>query len=228
MSVRSTAQSEGVFNGDASLSYQAAAPSVASPTLTLSPEREKAIRVIKVLLFSASVIPALVVGAIAAYQGYFDALSFTLVALGLFIGQAGGDYLYYYGTNFHTDQRDAHTKIFAGWRPFFADKIFKDEKTLTAGILCLAIDAIIGGYFVYKIGFEILLFAILGGLVAIFLHAVDATRIQGGRHLHYLWTALDDGRVLCAESFTRSYDARHVSSYRLFRNGCRLPQRCTL
>ncbi len=168
MSVRSTAQSESVFNGDALMSYQVATPSVASPTLTLSPEREKAIRVIKVLLFSASVIPAMVVGAIAAHQGYFNALSFTLVALGLFIGQAGGDYLYYYGTNFHTDQRDAHTKIFAGWRPFFADKLFKDEKTLVAGILCLAIAAVIGGYFVYKIGFEILLFAILGGLVAIF------------------------------------------------------------
>jgi 1,4-dihydroxy-2-naphthoate octaprenyltransferase len=136
--------------------------------VALSPERERAIRVIKVLLFSASIIPAMVTGAIAFHQGYFDALAFALVALGLFIGQAGGDYLYYYGTNFHTDQRDAHTKIFAGWRPFFADRLFKDEKTLLAGILCLAIDALIGAYFVFKIGYGILLFALLGGLVAIF------------------------------------------------------------
>ncbi len=136
--------------------------------VALSPERERAIRVIKVLLFSASIIPAMVTGAIAFHQGYFDALAFALVALGLFIGQAGGDYLYYYGTNFHTDQRDAHTKIFAGWRPFFADSLFKNEKTLLAGILCLAIDALIGGYFVFKIGYGILLFALLGGLVAIF------------------------------------------------------------
>ncbi len=136
--------------------------------VALSPERERAIRVIKVLLFSASIIPAIVTGAIAFHQGYFDALAFALVALGLFIGQAGGDYLYYYGTNFHTDQRDAHTKIFAGWRPFFADSLFKNEKTLLAGILCLAIDALIGGYFVFKIGYGILLFALLGGLVAIF------------------------------------------------------------
>lgn len=139
-----------------------------SQPATLSPEREQAIRVIKVLLFSASVIPAMVTGAIAFQQGYFDMVSFVLISLGLFIGQAGGDYLYYYGTNFHTDQRDAHTKIFAGWRPFFADNLFKDKKTLLAGALCLALDAAIGAYFIYKVGYEILLFALLGGLVAIF------------------------------------------------------------
>ncbi|MFQ3597482.1 MAG: prenyltransferase [Chloroherpetonaceae bacterium] len=139
-----------------------------TPSVTLSPEREKAIRVIKVLLFSASIIPAMVTGAIAFHQGYFDVAPFALIVLGLFIGQAGGDYLYYYGTNFHTDQRDAHTKIFAGWRPFFADNLFKDKRTLLAGILCLVIDAAIGAYFVYKVGYEILLFALLGGLVAIF------------------------------------------------------------
>ncbi len=138
------------------------------PPVVLTPEREKAIRVIKVLLFSASIIPAMVTGAIAFHQGYFDTVSFALITLGLFIGQAGGDYLYYYGTNFHTDQRDAHTKIFAGWRPFFSDNLFKDKKTLLAGALCLAVDAIIGAYFVYKVGYEILLFALLGGLVAIF------------------------------------------------------------
>jgi 1,4-dihydroxy-2-naphthoate octaprenyltransferase len=168
MSVQSTLKSQVALDESMSGSQPLAIGSLAAPSVAISPERERAIRVIKVLLFSASVIPAIVVGAIAVHQGYFDALSFSLVALGLFIGQAGGDYLYYYGTNFHTDQRDAHTKIFAGWRPFFSDKIFKDEKTLLAGILCLAIDAAIGGYFVYKIGVEILLFAILGGLVAIF------------------------------------------------------------
>ncbi|PIO48415.1 MAG: hypothetical protein CMR00_04665 [[Chlorobium] sp. 445] len=142
--------------------------SAAEPQFALSPQREKAIRIIKVLLFSASIIPAIVTGAIAYHQGYFETFHFLLLALGLFIGQAGGDYLYYYGTNFHTDQRDAHTKIFAGWRPFFADNLFKDEQTLVAGILCLVLDALIGIYFTYKIGYEILLFALLGGLVAIF------------------------------------------------------------
>jgi 1,4-dihydroxy-2-naphthoate octaprenyltransferase len=151
-----------------SLPISNSAVNIPPAPVALSPERERAIRVIKVLLFSASIIPAMVTGAIAFHQGYFDALAFALVALGLFIGQAGGDYLYYYGTNFHTDQRDAHTKIFAGWRPFFADSLFKNEKTLLAGILCLAIDALIGAYFVFKVGYEILLFALLGGLVAIF------------------------------------------------------------
>lgn len=151
-----------------SLQSHISSKSTPTPSATLSPERERAIRIIKVLLFSASIVPAMVTGAIAFYQGHFDAFAFTLVALGLFIGQAGGDYLYYYGTNFHTDQRDAHTKIFAGWRPFFADSLFKNEKTLIAGILCLVLDALIGGYFVFKVGYEILLFALLGGLVAIF------------------------------------------------------------
>lgn len=140
----------------------------AARALQISPERERAIRIIKILLFSASIVPACVTGAIIFHQGHLEWLPFALVLLGLFIGQAGGDYLYYYGTNFHTDQRDAHTKIFAGWRPFFADNLFKDEKTLWAGILCLLIDAAIGLYFAYKVGYEILLFALLGGLVAIF------------------------------------------------------------
>lgn len=140
----------------------------APSAIAISPERKRAIRVIKVLLFSASIVPACVTGAILSHQGYFEWFSFSLVLLGLFIGQAGGDYLYYYGTNFHTDQRDAHTKIFAGWQPFFADNLFKGERTLMAGILCLLVDAAIGAYFTYKIGYAILLFALLGGLVAIF------------------------------------------------------------
>jgi 1,4-dihydroxy-2-naphthoate octaprenyltransferase len=131
-------------------------------------QREQAIRVIKVALFSASIVPAVVGAAAAYYTGKFDWSTFALLTLGLLLGQLGGDYLYYYSTHFHTDARDAHTKIFAGWRPFFADSLFKNQRTLLAGVLCLVVDAALGLYFIQKAGMIVLWLALAGGLVAVF------------------------------------------------------------
>lgn len=137
-------------------------------TVTPAPDRERAIRAIKILLFSASIVPSVVGGAIAASVGSFAWTPFLLAAIGLFIGQAGGDYLYYYLTHFHTDARDAHTKIFAGWRPLFTGKLFKPEQTVWAGAACLLIDLAIAVYFFQMLGTAILWFALAGGLIAIF------------------------------------------------------------
>jgi len=131
-------------------------------------ERTRAILVIKYLLFSASIVPALVAGGLAYQNDHFSTAWFLLAGLGLLIGQAGADYLYYFFTHFHTDQRDAHTKIFAGWRPLFTGEIIKPEHTVFAGIACLAIDLIIGVYFYLQLGTAILFFAAIGGLVAVF------------------------------------------------------------
>lgn len=72
--------------------------------------------------------------------------------MGLCIGQAGADYLYYYFTHFHTDPRDAHTKIFAGWRPLLMGVCIKPEHTVYAGAACLAADLGIGVYFLTQLG----------------------------------------------------------------------------
>jgi 1,4-dihydroxy-2-naphthoate octaprenyltransferase len=135
---------------------------------SLSPDRERAIRAIKVLLFSASIIPALVGGAAAAAAGPISRLRFVLATLGLFIGQAGGDYLYFHFTHFHTDPRDAHTKIFAGWRPLFTGWLLKPEQALHAGAVCLMVDLGIAIYFLTAVGAQILWFALAGGAVAVF------------------------------------------------------------
>jgi 1,4-dihydroxy-2-naphthoate octaprenyltransferase len=131
-------------------------------------ERNKAIRFIKLLLFSASIIPSIIAGSIIYYEHNFCFINWFLVLLGLFIGQAGGDYLYYYFTHLHSDLRDSHTKIFAGWRPLFADSLTQEKGTLYAGIVCLILDLAIGSYFTYIIGYQVIIFAMLGGLVAIF------------------------------------------------------------
>jgi 1,4-dihydroxy-2-naphthoate octaprenyltransferase len=131
-------------------------------------DRERAIRAIKTLLFSASVVPSVVGGAIAEAAGSFAWTPFLLVAAGLFIGQAGGDYLYYYLTHFHTDARDAHTKIFAGWRPLFTGTRLAPERTVWAGVACLLIDLAIAVYFFQVRGAAILWFALAGGLIAVF------------------------------------------------------------
>jgi 1,4-dihydroxy-2-naphthoate octaprenyltransferase len=133
-----------------------------------APDRDRAIRAIKILLFSASIVPSVVGGAIAAHVGTFAWVPFVLAAVGLFIGQAAGDYLYYYFTQFHTDARDAHTKIFAGWRPLFTGTLLKPEQTLWAGAICLLADLAIAAYFVSSVGVGVLWLALAGGLVAVF------------------------------------------------------------
>lgn len=133
-------------------------------------QSNSAIRVIKYALFSASIIPALVGGGYAYYlsPSEFSLINAVLAGLGLFLGQAAGDYFYFYGTNFHSNSSDAHTKIFAGWKPLFTDSFLGDRGTLWAGIVCLILDLVIAIYFTYTIGIEILYLAGLGAIVAIF------------------------------------------------------------
>jgi 1,4-dihydroxy-2-naphthoate octaprenyltransferase len=137
-------------------------------TAPLAADRDRAIRAIKILLFSASIVPSVVGGAIAADSGAFTWLPFALAAAGLFIGQAAGDYLYYYLTHFHTDARDAHTQIFAGWRPLFTGTLLTPEQTLWAGVACLLADLAIAVYFVASVGVGVVWLALAGGLVAVF------------------------------------------------------------
>src|SRR5512133_1487940 len=128
----------------------------------------KAIRFIKYLLFSASIIPCLVAGAMASRVGKVNGDWLFLVTLAIFIAQVGGDYLYYYFTHYHTDQRDAHTKIFAGWKPLFTGWLIKPEHTVFVGYFCLALALIIGSFFYIQLGNTILVLAAIGGAVAIF------------------------------------------------------------
>ena len=120
------------------------------------------------MVFSATIAPVILGGALSYNAEAFNGLNFLLAGLGLVIGQAGGDYLYYYFTNNHTNAKDAHTKIFAGWRPFFTEFLPPKKGTLYAGIACLVIDLLIGYYFYLQFGYEILLLALAGGLIAIF------------------------------------------------------------
>jgi 1,4-dihydroxy-2-naphthoate octaprenyltransferase len=130
--------------------------------------RERAIRVLKFMLFSATISPAILAGALTFDKEFFSGINFLLASLGLLIGQAGGDYLYYYFTNNHTNAKDSHSKIFAGWRPFFTELLPEKRGTFYAGIVCLIIDLLIGYYFYQQFGYKILLLALAGGMVAIF------------------------------------------------------------
>ncbi len=128
----------------------------------------KAIRFIKYLLFSASIIPCLLAGAMTHESARFNSDWLLLATFAIFIAQVGGDYLYYYFTHYHTDQRDAHTKIFAGWKPLFTDTLLKPEHTVFAGLACLAAAFVIGVYFYVQLGNTVIWLAALGGAVAIF------------------------------------------------------------
>jgi 1,4-dihydroxy-2-naphthoate octaprenyltransferase len=128
----------------------------------------RAIRFIKYLLFSASIIPCLEAAAMAGKVGKVNSDWFLLVTFAIFMAQVGGDYLYFYFTHYHTDQRDAHTKIFAGWKPLFTDVLLKPEHTLFAGLACLFIAFVIGLFFYVQLGNMVLVLAAVGGAVAIF------------------------------------------------------------
>lgn len=128
----------------------------------------KAIRFIKYLLFCASIIPCMVAGAMAYHSERFDPGWFFLVTFAIFMAQVGGDYLYYYFTHYHTDQRDSHTKIFAGWKPLFTDTLLRPEQTVFAGGACLLLSLFIGLYFYVQLGNTVLILAAIGGAVAVF------------------------------------------------------------
>ena len=140
--------------------------------MTQSPaqQRGSAIRVIKYALFSASIVPSFVGAALAYHYApeQFSLLYAILAGLGLFLGQMAGDYFYYYGTHFHSDARDAHTKIFAGWKPLYTDSFLGDRGTLWAGIACLVLDLAIAVFFTWQLGYEIMVLAAIGAGVAIF------------------------------------------------------------
>ncbi len=123
---------------------------------------------IKFLLFSASIVPGLLIGVLGLYEQNISILNWGLIILGLFLGQAGADYLYYYFTNNHSDSRDTHTKVFAGWRPLFASYFKKQNTSFIVGLLILAASLLIVYYFYVTTGWKILAFAIAGGAIAVF------------------------------------------------------------
>lgn len=129
--------------------------------------RSKAILTIKFMLFTASIIPSVLSGAMFLADGVMRWQEYAMMFFGLFIAQLGGDYLYYNFTHFHTDPRDSHTKLFAGWKPFFADTWLPGKRTLYAGLFCLSIDALLGVYFIIKIGWALALFIVAGGAIAL-------------------------------------------------------------
>jgi len=134
----------------------------------LPEERSRPIRFIKILLFSASVVPAVVAGALARADGYGNIAWWLLAAAGLLVGQAGADYLYYHFTHYHTESRDAHTRIFAGWRPLFVGSLLRKEQSVWAGSVCLLAALVFGVYFFFQVGPRILWLIAAGGLVSVF------------------------------------------------------------
>lgn len=130
-------------------------------------KRTSAILVIKFMLFTATAAPAILAGAMTHNNPNFTLFNFFLAAFGLLTGQAGGDYFYYFFTKNHTISADAHTKIFAGWRPFFTRYLPKKYGSLYAGILCLLIGIAIGVYFYELFGNTILYLGLAGGAVAL-------------------------------------------------------------
>jgi 1,4-dihydroxy-2-naphthoate octaprenyltransferase len=131
-------------------------------------KRMEAIRIVKVLLFTAAIIPALLGGTLAYCHNSFELSLFLIVTLGLILGQAGGDYIYYYLAQSNDNAAGRRKTPFRGWRPFFTESVLKYRSVLYAGLLCLAVDLGIGLYLTLKVGYPVLILACAGGLIAVF------------------------------------------------------------
>lgn len=129
--------------------------------------------VIKCLLFTATVIPSTLAGTIFLSMGIMHWPEFLLMFAGMFIAQLAGDYLFYYFANSKPNQ-----KTYPGWKPFFADGWLSGKGLLFAGLVCLAIDAAIGLYFVINTGWQVALFAFAGGALIALLTPVSFTGLR--------------------------------------------------
>lgn len=129
--------------------------------------------VIKCLLFTATVIPSTLAGTIFLSMGIMHWPEFLLMVAGMFIAQLAGDYLFYYFANSKPNQ-----KTYPGWKPFFADGWLSGKGLLFAGLVCLAIDAAIGLYFVINTGWQVSLFVFAGGALIALLTPVSFTGLR--------------------------------------------------
>lgn len=129
--------------------------------------------VIKCLLFTATVIPSILAGSIFSSMGIMRWPEFLLMFAGMFIAQLAGNYLFYYFANSKSNQ-----KTYPGWKPFFADGWLTGKGLLFAGLVCLAIDAAIGLYFVINTGWQVALFAFAGGALIALLTPLSFTGLR--------------------------------------------------
>lgn len=136
-------------------------------------KRSTAELVIKCLLFTATVMPSILAGSIFSSMEIMRWPEFLLMFAGMFIAQLAGDYLFYYFANSKSNQ-----KTYPGWKPFFADSWLSGKRLLFAGLVCLAIDAVIGLYFVINTGWQVALFAFAGGTLIALLTPVSFTGLR--------------------------------------------------
>jgi len=88
-----------------------------------------------------------------------------IVTLGMVLGQAGGDYLYYYSSYVMDNSVKKDRTPFSGWSPFFVGSILKSKDAFYAGILCFGLGFIIAIYLTMKVGYIVLILACIGGLI---------------------------------------------------------------
>lgn len=118
--------------------------------------------------FVASIIPASLGGAIAYSHGSFDFALFLIVVLGLVLAQAGADFLDDY-FDFKSGNVANKSKQFTE-SPLLKGDI-KLEHVLYAGLLCIAIFAVIAIYLTIKLGYPVLVLACIGGFICCFYTA---------------------------------------------------------
>jgi 1,4-dihydroxy-2-naphthoate octaprenyltransferase len=115
--------------------------------------------------FIASIIPAILGGTMAYYDGSFNPSLFLIAVLGLVFVQAGADFFDDYfdfqsGNVANKDKQFFESPLLKG--------ILKPRDVLYAGVVCLAASLGIMLYFTVKVGYPVLVLACIGGFIAFF------------------------------------------------------------
>jgi len=200
--------------------FQGAPDDAVQPAAAV-PDRERAIRAIKILLFSASVVPSVVGGTIAHAAGSSPG-PVPAGAAGLFIGQPAAT-IFTTTSRTSTPMRVTRTPRSSPAGVRCSPDLVRAREDGVAGAACLLIDLAIAAYFVELRGSAILWFALAGGLIAVFFTPLMLRGSRSG-HLPDLRPALHHRCRLRADRRRQRGGSRGVAAGRLLRDGRGLPQ----
>lgn len=105
-----------------------------------------------------AVVPVLIGGAVAIHHGEFRPILFLLVLAGGILLQSAANLLNTYGdfkNGFDTVENEVRS-------PELVTGVLKPGSVLKMGLACLGITCLIGLVFIWKVGWEILIYGILG------------------------------------------------------------------
>ena len=122
--------------------------------------------------FVAVIMPSLLGGAVAFYNGSFALLIFLIGAAGMVLVNAGTNFVNdYFDFKSGADVDNRNRTPFSGGSPFLSKGALKPKSVLHIGLSCFAFAMLIALYLTWRIGYLVLVLAGIGGFIGYFYTA---------------------------------------------------------